>query len=53
MIPTIILSALVGTAIFSTFGTSPEKYFQIIAGLLSILVSAYRSFDRLQLLDNL
>ena len=53
VIPTIILSALVGTAIFSTLGTSRGKYFQIIAGLLSMLVSAYRSFDRLQSLDNL
>ena len=46
-IPTIIISAVVGTAIFSTLENSPEKYFQIIAGLLSmsaVVLSSLQTF---------
>lgn len=35
-VPTIIISAIVGTAIFSTLESSPGTYIKIITGLLSI-----------------
>ncbi|MEO0333040.1 MAG: SLATT domain-containing protein [Bacteroidota bacterium] len=39
-IPSIFLSALIGTSIFATLGESVEVKFQLIAGLISIFAAA-------------
>jgi hypothetical protein len=44
-IPTITLSAIVGTAIFSTIEKSPERALQISAGLLSMLTMVLASLQ--------
>ena len=44
-VPTIMLSAIVGTSVFSTLGKSPEQLLKLLVGILSVAAAVFASLQ--------